>query len=157
MLFVTTNEETEFRRRFSFIQITPGRMLVRWPAGQSTSWTWIWCNIRYTGDAWRLRISIFLLTCNHHLDTVIFNSNEEVINEIDQFLDSRKPQFFAEGIQKITKLWQAILNLNEDYCIHQCCLFRVLLTFYNRKFFGRKKLLRRSSLILSVNAMTTNR
>ncbi|GBM22635.1 hypothetical protein AVEN_264310-1 [Araneus ventricosus] len=30
-----------------------------------------------------------------HLDGAIFNSNEEVINEVNLFLDSRTPQFFS--------------------------------------------------------------
>ncbi|GBN11604.1 hypothetical protein AVEN_245636-1 [Araneus ventricosus] len=46
-----------------------------------------------------------------HLDGAIFNSNEEVINEVDLFLDSRTPQFFAEGIEKLSKRWQTIVDL----------------------------------------------
>ncbi|GBL82746.1 hypothetical protein AVEN_106294-1 [Araneus ventricosus] len=48
----------------------------------------------------------------------IFNSNEEVINEVHLFLDSRWPQFFAEGIEKLSKRWQTIVDLNGDYYPH---------------------------------------
>ncbi|GBN94357.1 hypothetical protein AVEN_265582-1 [Araneus ventricosus] len=40
-----------------------------------------------------------------HLDGAIFNSNEEIINESDLFLDLRMSQFFAEGIEKLPKHW----------------------------------------------------
>ncbi|GBN71225.1 Histone-lysine N-methyltransferase SETMAR [Araneus ventricosus] len=50
-----------------------------------------------------------------HLVGAIFNSNEEVINEDHLFLDSRTPQFFAEGIEKLPKCWQTIVDLNGDY------------------------------------------
>ncbi|GBL95444.1 hypothetical protein AVEN_154833-1 [Araneus ventricosus] len=53
-----------------------------------------------------------------HLDGTIFNSNEEVINEVDLLLDSRTPQLFAEGIEKLPKLWQTIVDLNGDYYPH---------------------------------------
>ncbi|GBL98937.1 hypothetical protein AVEN_227461-1, partial [Araneus ventricosus] len=53
-----------------------------------------------------------------HLDGAIFNSNDEVINEIHLFLDSRTPQFFAEGIEKIPKRCQTIVDLNGDYYPH---------------------------------------
>ncbi|GBM01615.1 Histone-lysine N-methyltransferase SETMAR [Araneus ventricosus] len=53
-----------------------------------------------------------------HLDGAIFNSNEEVINEVHLFLDSRTPQFFAEGIEKLPKRWQTIVDLNGDYYPH---------------------------------------
>ncbi|GBM01205.1 hypothetical protein AVEN_253607-1 [Araneus ventricosus] len=52
-----------------------------------------------------------------HLDDTIFNSNEEVINEVDLFLDSLTPQFFAEGIEK-SKRWQTIVDLKGDYYPH---------------------------------------
>ncbi|GBL98375.1 Mariner Mos1 transposase [Araneus ventricosus] len=47
-----------------------------------------------------------------NLDGEVFNSNEEVINEVDLFLDSRTPQFFAEGIEKFPKCWETIVGLN---------------------------------------------
>ncbi|GBM14023.1 hypothetical protein AVEN_166205-1 [Araneus ventricosus] len=47
-----------------------------------------------------------------HIDGSIFNSNEEVINEVYLFLDSRTPQFFAEGIEKLPKRWQTIVHVN---------------------------------------------
>ncbi|GBN35182.1 hypothetical protein AVEN_233397-1 [Araneus ventricosus] len=47
-----------------------------------------------------------------HLDGAIFNSNEEVINEVHLFLDSPTPQFFAKRIEKLTKRWQTIVDLN---------------------------------------------
>ncbi|GBN62039.1 hypothetical protein AVEN_250377-1 [Araneus ventricosus] len=53
-----------------------------------------------------------------HLDGAIFNSNEEVINEVHLFLDSRTPQFFAEGIEKLPKRWQAIVDLKGDCYPH---------------------------------------
>ncbi|GBN11877.1 Histone-lysine N-methyltransferase SETMAR [Araneus ventricosus] len=64
-----------------------------------------------------------------HIDGVIFNSNEDVINEIDLFLDSRTPQFFAEGIEKLPKRCQAIVDLNGDYYPHELCSFRMYLSF----------------------------
>ncbi|GBM01998.1 hypothetical protein AVEN_269591-1 [Araneus ventricosus] len=53
-----------------------------------------------------------------HLDGAIFNSNEEVINEVHLFLYSRTPQLFAEGIEKLPKRWQTIVDLNGDYYPH---------------------------------------
>ncbi|GBN21361.1 hypothetical protein AVEN_192474-1 [Araneus ventricosus] len=53
-----------------------------------------------------------------HLDGAIFNSNEEVVNEVHLFLDSRPLQFFAEGIEKLPKRWQTIVYLNGDYYPH---------------------------------------
>ncbi|GBO09211.1 Histone-lysine N-methyltransferase SETMAR [Araneus ventricosus] len=53
-----------------------------------------------------------------HLDGAIFNSNEEVINEVHLFLDSPTPQFLAEGIEKLPKRWQTIVDLKGDYYPH---------------------------------------
>ncbi|GBM80655.1 hypothetical protein AVEN_87033-1 [Araneus ventricosus] len=53
-----------------------------------------------------------------HLDGTIFNSNEEAINEVDLFLNLHTPQFFAEGIKKLPKRWQTIVDLNGDYYLH---------------------------------------
>ncbi|GBM58713.1 hypothetical protein AVEN_153325-1 [Araneus ventricosus] len=53
-----------------------------------------------------------------HLDGAIFNSNEEVINEVHLFLDSRTPQFFSEGIEKLPIRWQTIVNLNGNCYPH---------------------------------------
>ncbi|GBL91830.1 hypothetical protein AVEN_172754-1 [Araneus ventricosus] len=53
-----------------------------------------------------------------HLDGAIFNSNEEVINEVHLFLDSCTPQFFTEGIEKLQKRCQTIVDLNGDYYPH---------------------------------------
>ncbi|GBN35456.1 hypothetical protein AVEN_186909-1 [Araneus ventricosus] len=53
-----------------------------------------------------------------HLDGAFINSNEEVINEVHLFLDSRAPQFFAEGIEKFPKRLQTIEDLNGDYYPH---------------------------------------
>ncbi|GBM69986.1 Histone-lysine N-methyltransferase SETMAR [Araneus ventricosus] len=53
-----------------------------------------------------------------HLDGAIFNSNEEVKNEVDLFLDWSRPQFFAGGIEKLPKRWQTIVFLNGDYYLH---------------------------------------
>ncbi|GBN32873.1 hypothetical protein AVEN_122539-1 [Araneus ventricosus] len=50
-----------------------------------------------------------------HLDGAIFNSNEELINEVHLFLNSRTPQ---EGIEKLPKRWQTIADLNGDYYPH---------------------------------------
>ncbi|GBM98918.1 hypothetical protein AVEN_58189-1 [Araneus ventricosus] len=52
------------------------------------------------------------------VDGTIFNSNEEVINEVHLFLDSRTPQFFAEGIEKLPKRCQTVVDLNRDYYPH---------------------------------------
>ncbi|GBM92836.1 hypothetical protein AVEN_222035-1 [Araneus ventricosus] len=53
-----------------------------------------------------------------HLDGAIFNSNEEVINEVHLFLDLRTPQFFAERIEKLPKRWQTIADLNGNFYRH---------------------------------------
>ncbi|GBO22778.1 hypothetical protein AVEN_202803-1 [Araneus ventricosus] len=50
-----------------------------------------------------------------HLDGAIFNSNEEIINEVDLFLDSCMPQLFAEGIEKLSN---NCIDLNSDYYPH---------------------------------------
>lgn len=50
-----------------------------------------------------------------HLDGTIFSLNQEIINEVDLFLGSRTPQFFAEGIEKLPKRWQEMVDLNGDY------------------------------------------
>ncbi|GFU58224.1 histone-lysine N-methyltransferase SETMAR [Trichonephila clavipes] len=52
------------------------------------------------------------------LDGTIFHSNDEVVNEVDRFLDRRTPQFFSEGIEKLTKGLQTIIDLNGDYYLH---------------------------------------
>ena len=52
-----------------------------------------------------------------HLYATIFHSNDEVIKEVDSFLDSRTPQFFAEGIEKLPNCWQTIVDLNGDYIL----------------------------------------
>ncbi|GFW55839.1 histone-lysine N-methyltransferase SETMAR [Trichonephila clavipes] len=44
------------------------------------------------------------------LDGAIFYSNGDVINVVDRFLDSRTPQFYAEGIEKLPKRWQTIID-----------------------------------------------
>ncbi|GBN80033.1 hypothetical protein AVEN_78936-1 [Araneus ventricosus] len=64
-----------------------------------------------------------------HLDGSIFNSNQEVINEFDLFLDSRKPQFFAEGFEKLPKRWQTTVDLNGDCYPQYLCSFRMYLSF----------------------------
>ncbi|GBM69777.1 Histone-lysine N-methyltransferase SETMAR [Araneus ventricosus] len=64
-----------------------------------------------------------------HFDGTIFDSNEEVINEVHLFLDSRTPQFFTEGIGKLPKRWQTIVDLNGDYYHHQLCSFHMYLSF----------------------------
>ncbi|GBM46135.1 hypothetical protein AVEN_194694-1 [Araneus ventricosus] len=53
-----------------------------------------------------------------HLDSGSFNSNEEVINVVHLFLNSRMPQFFAKGIEMLPKCWQTIVDLNGDYYLH---------------------------------------
>ncbi|GBM07611.1 hypothetical protein AVEN_230044-1 [Araneus ventricosus] len=53
-----------------------------------------------------------------HLDGAIFNSNGEVINEVHLFLDSRPPQFFAEGIEKLPERWKTIVDLKGEYYPH---------------------------------------
>ena len=44
-----------------------------------------------------------------HLDGSVFSSNEEVKKQVVLFLDSNKPQFFAEDIEKLPKLWQEVI------------------------------------------------
>ncbi|GFX70974.1 histone-lysine N-methyltransferase SETMAR [Trichonephila clavipes] len=51
-----------------------------------------------------------------HLDDTIFHSNDEILNKVNRFLDSRTPEF-AEGIQRLPKRWQTIVDLNGDYFI----------------------------------------
>ncbi|GBN92189.1 hypothetical protein AVEN_255379-1 [Araneus ventricosus] len=58
-----------------------------------------------------------------HLDGSIFNSNEEVINEVHLFLDSGTPQFFTEGIEKLPKRWKTIVDVNGDYYPQYLCSF----------------------------------
>ncbi|GBN79963.1 hypothetical protein AVEN_10866-1 [Araneus ventricosus] len=63
-----------------------------------------------------------------HLDGAIFNSNEEVINEVHLLLDSRLPQFLAERIEKLPKRWQTIVDVNGDYYPQYICSFRMYST-----------------------------
>ncbi|GBM28446.1 hypothetical protein AVEN_33900-1 [Araneus ventricosus] len=53
-----------------------------------------------------------------HLDGALFSSNGEIMNEVHLFLDSRTPQFFAEGIEKLPKRWQTIVDFIGDYYLH---------------------------------------
>ncbi|GFS58257.1 histone-lysine N-methyltransferase SETMAR [Trichonephila clavipes] len=53
-----------------------------------------------------------------HLNSRIFHSSGEVINEVDRFLDSCTSQFFTKGIEKLPKHSQTIIDMNEDYCPH---------------------------------------
>ncbi|GBN10851.1 hypothetical protein AVEN_230284-1 [Araneus ventricosus] len=64
-----------------------------------------------------------------HLDGSIFNSNEEVINEVHLSLDSRTLQLFAEGIEKLPKRWQTIVDVNGDYYPQYLGSFRMYLSF----------------------------
>ncbi|GBL95584.1 hypothetical protein AVEN_24798-1 [Araneus ventricosus] len=63
-----------------------------------------------------LSVSYLFSHLQLHLDGAIFNSNEGIINDVNLFLDSRTPHFFAEGIEKLPKRCQTIVNLNGDYC-----------------------------------------
>ncbi|PRD29400.1 UNVERIFIED_CONTAM: Histone-lysine N-methyltransferase SETMAR [Trichonephila clavipes] len=49
-----------------------------------------------------------------HLDGTSFRSN----NEVERFLDACTPQFLTEGIEKLSKYWQTIVDLNGDYYTH---------------------------------------
>ncbi|GBN21963.1 Histone-lysine N-methyltransferase SETMAR [Araneus ventricosus] len=59
-----------------------------------------------------------------HLDGSIFNSNEEVINDVHLFLGSRTSQLFTEGIEKLPERWQTIVDMNGDYYPQYLCSFR---------------------------------
>ena len=48
----------------------------------------------------------------------IFHSAQDVRNEVDLFLDSRPPSFWAEGFEKLPKRWQKIIDLGGDYYPH---------------------------------------
>jgi len=52
------------------------------------------------------------------LDGTISHLNDEVKNEVDHFPGSRLSQFFAEGVEKLPKRWQTIVDLNGDYYPH---------------------------------------
>ncbi|GBM27524.1 hypothetical protein AVEN_257844-1 [Araneus ventricosus] len=86
-----------------------------------TSWTLYkleWDLMQHPPNNLDMALSDFNPFSHLHLDGTIFNSNEEVINEVDLFLDSHTPQFFAEGIKKLKKCWQVIVDLNGDYYPH---------------------------------------
>ncbi|GFT88926.1 histone-lysine N-methyltransferase SETMAR [Trichonephila clavipes] len=53
-----------------------------------------------------------------HLDSTISPSNDEVINDVDRFLDSRTQNLFTEGIEKLSEHWQTTVDLNGDYYTH---------------------------------------
>ncbi|GFQ63918.1 histone-lysine N-methyltransferase SETMAR [Trichonephila clavata] len=59
----------------------------------------------------------YLFSRLHH-DGIIFHSNDEVINEVGYFLDSRMPQYLAGGIEKLPKRKQTNVNLNGDFYPH---------------------------------------
>ncbi|GFX64624.1 hypothetical protein TNCV_1671601 [Trichonephila clavipes] len=47
-------------------------------------------------------------------DGTFFHLNDELLNEVNRFLDSYTPQVFAEGIKKFPKHWQIIIDLNKE-------------------------------------------
>ncbi|GFW85883.1 uncharacterized protein TNCV_1623271 [Trichonephila clavipes] len=53
-----------------------------------------------------------------YLDETIFNLNYEVMNEVDEFLDSHMPQLFPERIAKLQKHRQTFVDLNGDHYLH---------------------------------------
>ncbi|GFR06121.1 histone-lysine N-methyltransferase SETMAR [Trichonephila clavata] len=53
-----------------------------------------------------------------HLDGTISHSNNDVINEVDCFLDLRMPQFIEEGIKKLLKRRKTVGDLIGDYYYH---------------------------------------
>ena len=53
-----------------------------------------------------------------HLQGEIFKDCEQAKNEVDAFLESRSVEFFKEGIEKLPKRWQRIIELNGDYYPH---------------------------------------
>ena len=63
--------------------------------------------------------SDYYLFLQLHFDGTIFHSNDEVINEIDCFLDLHTLQFLAEKTEKLPKCWQTIVDLNGDYYPHE--------------------------------------
>lgn len=71
----------------------------------------------FNSDMDTLDLYLFSHLQLHH-DGTIFNSNDEVISVVDLFVDSRTPQFFADGIEKLPKWWQMIVDLNVDYYPH---------------------------------------
>ncbi|GBM07816.1 hypothetical protein AVEN_33099-1 [Araneus ventricosus] len=91
--------------------------------GKMTGWTLYkleWDLVQHLPYSPNMAASVFY-PFSHlqlHLDGAIFNSNEEVMNESDLFLDSRVPQFFVEGIEKLPKRWQTIVDLNGNYYPH---------------------------------------
>lgn len=54
----------------------------------------------------------------HYLSGAKFNSKQEVINEVESFLNSRPPGFYREGIYKTIERWQMVEKSNGDYFDH---------------------------------------
>ncbi|GBO23018.1 Histone-lysine N-methyltransferase SETMAR [Araneus ventricosus] len=116
---IRENRRNEFRRKVVLFHQDNARPHV----STMTGWTlykleWdLIQNTPYSPDMAPLDFYLF----SHmqlYLDGAIFNSNEEVINEVHLFLDSCTPQFFAEGIEKLPNRWQTIVDLNGDYYPH---------------------------------------
>jgi len=53
-----------------------------------------------------------------HLRGEIFKDSEEAKKEVDAFLESRPPEFFKEGIEKLPKRWEKVVALHGDYYPH---------------------------------------
>ncbi|GFW82683.1 histone-lysine N-methyltransferase SETMAR [Trichonephila clavipes] len=49
-----------------------------------------------------------------HPEGTIFHSNDKVINKVNRFLESCTPESFIGGIEKLSKRWQTIVDLNGD-------------------------------------------
>ncbi|GBM27114.1 hypothetical protein AVEN_189882-1 [Araneus ventricosus] len=109
----------EFRRKVVFFHQDNARPHV----STMTGWTLYkleWDLIHHPPYSPNMAPSDFYLSSHlqFHLDAAIFNSNEEVMNEVHLFLDSCTPQFFVEGIEKLPNHWQTIIYLNGDYYPH---------------------------------------
>ncbi|GBO28573.1 hypothetical protein AVEN_131835-1 [Araneus ventricosus] len=101
---IGVKRRNELRRKVVLFQQDNARPYV----STRTGWTlykleWDW--IQHTPYTTDMSPSDFYLFSHLqlHPDGSIFISNEEVINEVDLLLDSRTPQIFAEGIEKMPK------------------------------------------------------
>ncbi|GFQ85193.1 histone-lysine N-methyltransferase SETMAR [Trichonephila clavata] len=83
-----------------------------------TLYTLQWDLMHYSPYSLDMTSSDYYLFSHLHLDGTIFHSDDKVKNEVDRFLDSLTPQFFVEGIEKLPKRWQSIVDLNGDYYPH---------------------------------------
>ena len=52
-----------------------------------------------------------------HLNGKTFDSNEAIKNELIQFFASKNQTFYGNGIKKLTKRWQKVIEQNGQYII----------------------------------------